>query len=205
MAEQEDIEMLVTRDDYMAAGNHIGMRKHVADMDEFIYFVKMNKLAVINLEKTDARIRQAANMLAEYNPENILLVSKKEPGHKPIDTFAQVTGAQRIYGRFMPGTLTNPNADDFTEPDIVIVVDPVEDQQAVKEAANARIPVIGVCDTGNHTTNIDLVIPSNNKGKKALALLFYLLAQQLQDARGEAFTASMEDFLKEEDRGADEE
>lgn len=40
-------------------------------------------------------------------------------------------------------------------------------------------PVIAVCDTDNITDDIDLVIPGNNRGRRSLATIFYLLARSV--------------------------
>lgn len=176
--------MLAELDDYMEAGVHIGMRRKVKHMEPFIYFTKRNRLSVIDVEKTDERIQSAAQLLAQYDPEEILVVSQKPPGHEPVEAFQNVTGVNILTGRFMPGTLTNPNADDFIEPGIIVVTDPVSDEQAVTEAVDANIPIIALCDTANPFENIDFAIPANNKGRNALGLLYYLLADQYVEARG---------------------
>ncbi len=175
--------MLMDKDEYLSSGVNVGMRRKVDDMEPFIFKVKKNKLAIIDLEKTDERIETAGNFLANYDPEDILLVSRKEIGQKPVVKFAEATGAKKIFGRFMPGTLTNPQRESFAEPEVVVVTDPVEDSQAINEAVDARIPVVAICDTINSTENIDLVIPANNKGKRSLAVIYYLLAKEYLKAR----------------------
>jgi small subunit ribosomal protein S2 len=97
-------------------------------------------------------------------------------------------------GRFIPGTLTNPQYRNFTEPDVVIVTDPIGDAQAVKEAVDVGIPVIGMCDTNNMTMNIDLIIPTNNKGRKALALIYFLLAREILKLRNQKLDYTVSDF-----------
>jgi len=61
-----------------------------------------------------------------------------------------------------------------------VVTDPAGDMQAVNEAINVGIPVIGLCDTNNSTSNVDFVIPTNNKGKKSTRI--DLLASRKEDA-----------------------
>ncbi len=195
--------MLIEKEKYLSAGANIGTRRRVEDMKPFIYRVKKNKLAIIDLEKTDNRIEIAGKFLARYEPEDILVISRKEIGQKPVVKFSEATGAENIYGRFMPGTLTNPNNDDFQEPKIVVITDPIEDSQAADEATDARIPVVSLCDTVNKLDYIDYAIPCNNKGRKSLALVYYLLAREYLKNRGEI--ESDEDFDYEiEDFEADE-
>lgn len=196
------IDILVDREKYLSKGVHIGMRAKYKDMEPYIYRVKKNKLAIIDLEKTDERIKQTAQFLSKFDPEDILLVSRKEEGWKPIVKFAELTGAKRIYDRFMPGILTNPNSDKFMEPKAIVVTDPVEDEQAVREAVDAKIPIVAICDSANRLEYIDLVIPGNNKGKKSLGLIYYLLTREYLKNVGEIdedgeFDFDVEEFTEE--------
>jgi small subunit ribosomal protein S2 len=79
-----------------------------------------------------------------------------------------------------------------------MVTDPIGDSQAVSEAAGIGIPIVGMCDTNNLTSNIDLVIPTNNKGRKALALVYWLLAREILKEKGNnEFNYKPEDFEAE--------
>ncbi|MCJ7479310.1 MAG: 30S ribosomal protein S2, partial [Candidatus Nanohaloarchaeota archaeon QJJ-7] len=100
--------MLTDKENYLEAGVNIGSQQQVKDMEPFIFQVKKNNLAIIDLDKTDERLQNAAHLLANYEPEEILVVSRKDIGHRPVVTFSEATGSRRIFGRFMPGTLTNP-------------------------------------------------------------------------------------------------
>ena len=48
---------------------------------------------------------------------------------------------------------------------------------------NSNIPVIGLCDANNETKYVDLVIPANNKGRRALAVVYWLLTREYLKAR----------------------
>jgi len=188
-------EMLVPREQYLTAGVHIGMNFRTADMNRFIYKVRPNGLAVLNVGILDNRIRLAANMLA--NMKKILIVSRKENGQKPAKKLAEAIDAKAIVGRFMPGSLTNPTYKEFFEPEIVLVTDPNADKQVIKEAVQMRIPIIALADTYNVTSYIDLVLPCNNKGKQSVALVYWLLAREINKIRGKEFTMKYEDFIPE--------
>jgi len=54
----------------------------------------------------------------------------------------------------------------------------------VREASMIGIPVVALCDTDNLFQDIDLVIPTNNKGRRALAMVFWLLAREFLRAKG---------------------
>ncbi len=193
-------EMLVPLNMYLSAGIHIGMNQRLKAMQSYIYKVRPDKLSVFDLQKIDARLAAAAKFLSKYEPKDILAVSRKRNGHLPVVKFADaIGGATAVYGRFMPGMLTNPNAQNYFEPKIVIVTDSFADKQAVQEAYNANLPIIGICDTFNDPKFIDLVIPGNNKGKKSVALLYWILAREYLKARGEIkgdaeFKFAAEDF-----------
>ncbi len=190
-------ELLVDRDEYLAHGVHIGTKGKNKDMEEYVFHVKKNQLAVLDLNQTDEKIREAAEFLAQYNPEDILVVGRKEAAKRPLRAFADTLGTQVIDGRFMPGTLTNPASDNFIEPEVVIVTDPEEDAQAIDEAEDAKIPVISLADSADSLEGIDDVIPANNKAENSIGLVYYLLAQQLVEARGDQTEVNVDDFRTE--------
>jgi len=194
--------MMVSEETYMTSGVHIGTRQKTADIKEFIYKVRNDGLYIIDVKKTDERIKAAAKFLAKYDPSQILAVSVRQYGQKPVRKLGETTGIQILDGRFQPGTLTNPNAKTFLEPEIILLTDPLADIQALHEAKNIGIPVLALCDTNNETKYIDYVIPTNNKGRRALALIYWLLARAILREQGkiksdEEFTATVEDFEAE--------
>jgi small subunit ribosomal protein S2 len=185
-------KLLIPRDKYLSAGVHIGMTTKTNDMKRFIYNVRPSGLAVLNITMLDEKINMISNLLAKK--EKILAVSRKESGFKPAEKFAEVVGGRSIAGRFMPGSLTNPSYKSFFEPDVIIITDPMADKQAITEAVKMRIPIIALADTFNETDYIDFVLPCNNKGKKSLALVYWLLAKTIMEKRNEKFELTPEDF-----------
>ncbi|MBU2560216.1 30S ribosomal protein S2 [archaeon] len=177
-------DQLTTLDNYLAAGIHIGTQQKNADMKPYIYKVRDDGLYVLDVKKTDIKIREAAKFLSKFAPEKILVVSRRQYGQKPIEDFAKYSGVTAIAGRFIPGTLTNPNLDNFLEPEVVVVTDPRGDGQALQEASKIGIPVVALCDTDNSIAGVDLLIPTNNKGKKALTVVYWLLTQETLRERG---------------------
>lgn len=200
--QERETEMLVPEETYMTSGVHIGTRQKTSDIKDFIYKVRNDGLYIIDVKKTDERIRNAAKFLAKYDPSKILAVSVRQYGQKPIKKLGEHTGMQILEGRFRPGILTNPNSKDFFEPEIILLTDPLADIQALHEAENIGIPVIALCDTNNETRYVDLVIPTNNKGRRALALIYWLLTKEILREQGkiksdEEFTTTVEDFEAE--------
>jgi small subunit ribosomal protein S2 len=194
MEETTEYKSLIPVDEYLAAGVHIGTQQKTEDMKRFVYRVRADGLYVLDVKATDERIKIAANFLSKFDPARILVVSARQYGQFPATMFAKVTGAKSVVGRFIPGTLTNPEYRDFVEPDVVVVTDPIGDSQAVKEAVDVGVPVIAMCDTNNMTTHIDIVIPTNNKGRKALALIYWLLAKEITKLRGQQTDYAVNDF-----------
>ncbi|WP_297490955.1 30S ribosomal protein S2 [Thermococcus sp.] len=185
-------EYLVPLDQYLAAGVHIGTQQKTQDMKKFIYRVRQDGLYVLDVRKTDERLRVAGRFLARFDPESVLAVSVRLYGQKPVKKFGEVTGARAIPGRFLPGTMTNPQVKNFIEPDVLIVTDPRADHQAMKEAVEIGIPIVALVDTENFLSYVDLAIPTNNKGRKALALIYWILAREILYNRKEI--ESREDF-----------
>ncbi|USH00753.1 30S ribosomal protein S2 [Thermococcus argininiproducens] len=185
-------EYLVPLDQYLAAGVHIGTQQKTKDMKRFIYRVRQDGLYVLDVRKTDERLRAAGKFLAKFDPERILAVSVRLYGQKPVKKFGEITGARSIPGRFLPGTMTNPLVKNFFEPDVLVVTDPRADHQAMKEAIDVGIPIVALVDTENLLSYVDLAIPTNNKGRKALALIYWVLAREVLFNRGDI--TAREDF-----------
>ena len=204
MSDEETIttvntDLLVAEDTYLTSGVHIGTQQKSADMKDFIYKVRQDGLYVLDVKKTDERIRAAAAFLARYDPRRVLVVSARQYGQKPAREFSKAIGAPAFAGRFVPGTLTNPANPGFIEPEVLVVTDPAADKQALNEALNLGIPIVAMCDANNETRNVDLVIPTNNKGRRALACIYWLLSREGLVARGDLkdpadFNMEIEDF-----------
>ena len=204
MSDEETIttvntDLLVAEDTYLTSGVHIGTQQKSADMKDFIYKVRQDGLYVLDVKKTDERIRAAAAFLARYDPRRVLVVSARQYGQKPAREFSKAIGAPAFAGRFVPGTLTNPANPGFIEPEVLVVTDPAADKQALNEALNLGIPIVAMCDANNETRNVDLVIPANNKGRRALACIYWLLSREVLVARGDLkdpadFNMEIEDF-----------
>ncbi|PKK85734.1 MAG: 30S ribosomal protein S2 [Thermoplasmata archaeon HGW-Thermoplasmata-1] len=195
-------DRLASEDLYLTSGVHIGTQQKTADMKEFIYRVRNDGLYVLDVEKTDSHLKTAGKLIARYDPARVLFVSARQYGQKPIKKAARTLGSMAIAGRFMPGTMTNPRVENYVEPELLVLTDPIGDAQALREAVNTGIPVIGLCDTNNETKYMDVIIPTNNKGRKSLALVYWLLTREVLKNRGQIktydeFEAPVEEFEAE--------
>ena len=177
--------LLLPQESLLSAGIHIGTRIKSKDMEQFIYRVRPDGLFVLDVKRTDERIRVAAKFLARFDPPRIAVVAARLYARDPVAKFCEVTGATPIIERFIPGMLSNPIYPGRIEPDVVMVSDPRADSQAVREASSTGIPVVALCSTDNSFSDVDLVIPTNNKGRRALATIYWLLARQTLRERGE--------------------
>ena len=187
-------ESLVPVEEYLAAGVHIGTQQKSQDMKKFIYRVRGDGLYILDIQQTDERIRTASEFLAKFDPAKVLVVTSRQYGQYPAKKFADAIGGLSKVGRFIPGMLTNQRIGQYVEPDVIIVTDPIGDSQAINEAVQSGIPVVALCDTNNITKYIDLVIPTNNKGRKALSMIYFLLTREILKSRGITTSLAQEDF-----------
>lgn len=175
----------VSVESYLSAGVHIGTKVKTKDMQKFIYKTNPVGLHVIDVQSIGERLQKVGKFLSKYNPDEILVISRRENGWAPVKAFAKVTGAKYFTGRYPAGVLTNPNLKIFIEPKVVLITDPWTDKNAVHDSSLVGITIIALCDTNNLTQNVDLAIPCNNKGAKSLALVYWLLASYYLKERGE--------------------
>ena len=177
--------LLLPLEELLAAGLHIGTRIKTGDMEQYIYRVRPDGLFILNIGKTDEKIRTASKFVARFDAARVIAVSSRLYGKTPIERFSELTRNVPVVGRFMPGLISNPLQPRHAEPQLVIVTDPRADWQAIREASDGGVPVIALCDTDNVFSGVDLAIPVNNKGRRALAMVYWLLARQVLRERGE--------------------
>ena len=181
----EEASLLLPFETYEENAVNIGTQQKSADMARFIDTVRDDGLYLLNVNMTDSRIRSTANFLNKFDSPRIMVVSARQYGQRPARLFAEAIGANAAVGRFIPGSLTNPALRSYVEPDVLFVTDPAADQQALKEAVNSGLPVVGIVDANNNLRNVDIAVPANNKGRRSLALIYWLLAREVLKARGE--------------------
>ena len=181
----EEASLLLPFETYEENAVNIGTQQKSADMARFIDTVRDDGLYLLDVNMTDARIRSTAIFLNKYDAPRIMVVSARQYGQRPARLFAEAIGANAAVGRFIPGSLTNPALRSYVEPDVLFVTDPAADQQALKEAVNSGLPVVGIVDANNNLRNVDIAVPANNKGRRSLALIYWLLAREVLKVRGE--------------------
>src|SRR5215208_754003 len=174
-----DLEKMI-----LSTGIRVGTPVKTKSMSRYIVRANPEGLYILDISKTLYRIDVAAKFLGRTNIAKVAITSAREYGKKPVEKFCEATGATPILGRFMPGTFTNPSLPKYMEPEIVIVTDPQADQQAVIEATRAGVPVLAISNSDNVISKVDLVIPANNRGRKALATVYWLLAREVMKKQG---------------------
>ncbi|MDR3222794.1 MAG: 30S ribosomal protein S2 [Methanobrevibacter sp.] len=177
-------ELLIPLDQYLASGLHIGTQQKTKDMEKYIFRVRADGLYVLDIRKTNDKIIALAKFLAKYDSDDILVVATRQYGQAPVKKLGEVIGCKTIPGRFIPGTLTNPNYEKFIEPKVIMVTDPRSDSQAIIEAKQNGIPILALCDSENLLNSVDLLVPVNNKGRKSIALVYWLLAREILRIKG---------------------
>ena len=184
-SETDNLEKMI-----LSTGIRVGTPVKTKYMAPFIVRANPEGLYILDISKTLARIDIAAKFISRANISKVAVTSAREYGKMPVQKFCEVTGATGLLGRFMPGTFTNPSLPNYMEPEIVIVTDPQADQQAVMEATRAGVTVVAVSNSDNVTSKVDLIIPANNRGRKALATVYWLLAREVLKKQGTIKTDS---------------
>ena len=192
----EEATLLIPYEDYEENAVNIGTQQKSADMKRFIERVREDGLYLLDVNITDARIRSIAAFLNNFDSPRIMVVSARQYGQRPARLFSEAIGANSAVGRFIPGSLTNPVLRSYVEPDVLFVTDPAADQQALIEAVNSGLPIVGIVDANNNLRNVDIALPANNKGRRSLAQIYWLLAREVLKLRGKT---TDEDWAKEQE------
>ena len=181
----EQAETVDIKKKVLATGIRVGTQVKTKFMKPFITKASPEGLYMLDLDITLKKIETAAKFINRLGTDKLIVCSGRQYAGIPIEQFCEMTGAKHHLGRFMPGTLTNPSLPYYIEPKIVFISDPEVDEQALIEATNAGIPVIGLSNTENITSKLDIIIPANNRGRRALATMYWLLVRQILIEKGE--------------------
>ena len=186
---EEDIKNLIV------AGCHYGGKKITKQMRKYVYTIRKDGIAIFDVNKIYEKIQVAARIIISIvDPETIVAVSGRQNGQRAVYKFGQFTKSVGITGRWSPGMLTNQITKKFIEPRLLIVCDPRVDYNALLESSYVNIPVIALCNTDNNLTYVDCAIPCNNRAKRSLAMIWYLLTKEvlaLKNEKNEDFENSL--------------
>ncbi|MCX8167120.1 MAG: 30S ribosomal protein S2 [Candidatus Micrarchaeota archaeon] len=177
-------EYLVPQQKYLEAGIHIGTKIKFVNKNWFVYKEREDGLYVLDIKKIDERLKILVKVLSRYKPEEIVITASRHYSSIAAKTFSRLTGIRVLTGRYLPGTISNLQSANRVEPKLMFICDPKGERQAVLEAGKHGIFTVGLVDTDNTMEYLDLVVPCNNKGKKSLSLIFWILAREYMFARG---------------------
>ena len=181
--EEEKKETLVPMEDYLKSSIHLGTRVITPDMRKYVYRRRADGLAVFNTALLDDKLREGCGYVCKFAPEDIIVVCKREAGWKAVQKFSEATGIRSFTKKYPSGIITNTNLENFTEAELIMIVDPWLDKNALDDANRIGLPVLSVCDTNNFTSGVTQIIPGNNKSAKSLGMIFYLLAKAYIESR----------------------
>ena len=194
-----DETILTGLEDYIKTSSYLGTKVITPTMRKYVYRRRLDGLAILNTLLVDKKLKQGIDFIKQFKPDEWTLVCKREAGWRAAKMFSELTGVRLFTKKYPAGILTNTDLDDFFETKMIMICDPWLDKNALADAKNIRIPVVGVCDTNNHTTNIDVVIIGNNKSNKSLGLFFWLMAREYMKAHKiDKPLPTLEDFAGEE-------
>ncbi|MGC9310073.1 MAG: 30S ribosomal protein S2 [Candidatus Nanoarchaeia archaeon] len=198
-SDKEDDTILTSLEDYIKTASYLGTKVITPSMRKYVYRRRLDGLAILNTLMVDKKLKDAIDFIVKFKPDEWTLVCKREAGWRATKMFSELTGVKLFTKKYPAGILTNTELPDFFETKMVMVCDPWLDKNALADARKVNVPVVGICDTNNHTSNIDLVIIANNKSNKSLGLIFWLLAREYMKVHNiEKELPSLEDFVGEE-------
>ena len=158
----EQTETIDIKKMVLSTGIRVGTQVKTKFMVPFITKASPEGLYMLDLDITLEKIKTVAKFINRLGTDNLIVCSGRQYAETPIEKFCEMLGAKKLLGRFMPGTLTNPSLPYYIEPKLVFISDPQVDEQAIIEATNAGIPIVGIANTDNLTSNLDVIIPVNS-------------------------------------------
>jgi small subunit ribosomal protein S2 len=198
-ATKEDQTILTALEDYIKTAAYLGTKVITPTMKKYVYRRRLDGLAILNTLLVDKKLADGIDFIKQFKPDEWTLVCKREAGWRGAKMFAELTGVRTFTKKYPSGVLTNTVLDNFIETKMIVICDPWMDKNALADAKNIRIPVVGICDTNNHTSNVDVVMIGNNKSNKSMGLFFWLMAREYMKAHKiDKPLPSLEDFVGEE-------
>lgn len=177
--------LLVPEELYRTSNANLGTNRKAKLMSKFIQGIQSDGVYLLDIPKIDERIRYASRFISQFQPDRVVCTGLRRNAHTPVIKFSSYVKSVALTESFVAGTFTNPSLPTYTEPDAVLISDPLNEAQPVLEAAEMGIPIVAVSDTDSPVEYVDYIIPANNRGRKSLALVYWLLAREILRLRGE--------------------
>ena len=190
----------------MEAGVHLGQSTSLwrSSTQPYIYG-EYNGIHIIDLNKTLAHLRRAANVIEGIVERGgiVLFLGTRDGQKRALEEAAKRVHGYYVSSRWIPGTLTNPTEIsgvwekqeiDFydrptgrvlsseenmsiVKPDLLVVLNPTENRNALREAMKARVPTIGIIDTDSEPSFVTYPIPGNDDSYRSVNLILGVLAR----------------------------
>lgn len=190
----------------LAAGVHLGQSTSLwrPSTQPFIYG-EYRGIHIIDLNKTLAYLKRAAKVVEGVAERGgiVLFLGTREGQKRGLEEAARKTHGFYISTRWIPGTLTNSteisgvwerHEVDFADrptgrvltpdetaaivkPDLLVILNPTENRNALNEAMQVRIPTIGIIDTDSEPSIVTYPIPGNDDSPRSVNLLLGVLAR----------------------------
>ncbi|MCX8154284.1 MAG: 30S ribosomal protein S2 [Candidatus Micrarchaeota archaeon] len=177
--------MLVSEEVYIDSGIHIGAKTKLGKAKNFIARRRKDGVYIIDIGKIDESMHRLISRLSKIDLSKLMIVASRYYAKIAVSKFQKLfPDTKVVIGRYIPGSFTNPKISYFTEPEAILVCDPNSERVAIRDAQKMKIPVYGLVDTDNDPTGLEDYIPMNNRGRKSIALFFWLLAREIYMKQG---------------------
>ncbi|KAF3763017.1 ribosomal protein S2 [Cryphonectria parasitica EP155] len=196
----------VTLELLMAAQCHMGHNASLWNPanQRYIYGVRSG-IHIISLEEIAASLRRAARVVEEvaYLGGLMLFVGNRKGQMEVTARAAELAGACHLFSKWVPGTITNRDqilgreelkvVDERDQklpgferhllerrplmPELVVVLNPLENYTLLHECAQENIPTIGLIDTNADPTQVTYAIPGNDDSLRSVSVIAGVLGR----------------------------
>ncbi|AHY77692.1 ADI_G0026900.mRNA.1.CDS.1 [Saccharomyces cerevisiae] len=196
----------ITVESLMSAGVHLGQSTSLwrSSTQSYIYG-EYKGIHIIDLNQTLSYLKRAAKVVEGVSESGgiILFLGTRQGQKRGLEEAAKKTHGYYVSTRWIPGTLTNSTEisgiwekqeidsnDNPTEralspnetskqvkPDLLVVLNPTENRNALLEAIKSRVPTIAIIDTDSEPSLVTYPIPGNDDSLRSVNFLLGVLAR----------------------------
>ncbi|GBB86574.1 hypothetical protein RclHR1_00130015 [Rhizophagus clarus] len=189
----------LTMSSLLSANLHLGHSTSLWNpkTSPFIFGIRYG-INIINLDYTLIYLRRACKVVKEisYNDGIILFINTRGGlFSKSVINAAKRCNQYQLTTRWLPGTITNSqqtlghlipkNENDIIsktfKPDLLVLLNPLENEIALEEARYGNIPTIGIVDTDFDPNKVTWPIPANDDSVRGVELLVGILSLAAKD------------------------